>query len=320
MKLLITGGSGFIGTNLLSHFQRDGINLMNIDFKEPRNRDQLQLWNNVDITDATALEKVVLGFQPDYIVHLAARTDLDGKSLEDYSANPIGAQNILNCCHKLPGLKKVLFTSSILVRGVGYEMKHVFDYHPTTLYGESKVETERIVLANPPKCDWAILRPTSIWGPWFRVPYRNFFDMVIGGKYLHFGKKASVHTYGYVGNSVYQIEKVLMADTSMRSNDKRVFLLGDEPAYNIEEWANEIAGLCGKKIPRIPYWLIKCAAWFGDVLKFFGINFPMTSFRLKNMTTDNIMDVSATYEIAPNPPFSREDGVKVTLGWMKQEK
>ena len=49
------------------------------------------------------------------------------------------------------------------------------------------------------------------------------------------------------------------------------------------------------------------------------INFPMTSFRLKNMTTDNIVDLSNTYKVAPNPPYSRIEGVKDTLSWMKEE-
>ena len=40
----------------------------------------------------------------------------------------------------------------------------------------------------------------------------------------------------------------------------------------------------------------------------------MTSFRLKNMTTDNIIDLS---ELAPNPPYSRIEGVRKTLDWLR---
>lgn len=43
----------------------------------------------------------------------------------------------------------------------------------------------------------------------------------------------------------------------------------------------------------------------------------MTSFRLKNMTTDNIIDLSDTYELAPNPPYSRIEGVRKTLDWLR---
>lgn len=37
-------------------------------------------------------------------------------------------------------------------------------------------------------CDWCIIRPTSIWGPWFGVPYRNFFDMVMHRMYFQIGR------------------------------------------------------------------------------------------------------------------------------------
>ena len=46
----------------------------------------------------------------------------------------------------------------------------------------------------------------------------------------------------------------------------------------------------------------------------------MTSFRLKNMTTDNIIDLSATYKIAPNPPYSRMQGIRETLKWLDSTK
>ena len=56
----------------------------------------------------------------------------------------------------------------------------------------------------------------------------------------------------------------------------------------------------------------------GDVLKLLKINFPMTSFRLKNMTTNNKIDLKDTKKIAPKLPFSRLEGVKATLNWMKK--
>ena len=204
----------------------------------------------------------------------------------------------------------------MLVCHTGYYPKDQFDYAPNTLYGESKVETEKIVWDNKPQCDWAIIRPTSIWGPWFGVPYRNFFDMVISRKYFHIGRKSCTKTYGYVGNAVYQIEQILFHETL--NEDQKVFYIGDNPPTNIETWANEIAAELNSNIKRVPFWMLKTAAYFGDLLKLFNITFPMTSFRLKNMTTDNIIDLSETYNIAPNPPYSRIDGIKATLQWLKK--
>ena len=42
----------------------------------------------------------------------------------------------------------------------------------------------------------------------------------------------------------------------------------------------------------------------------------MSSFRLKNMTTNNIINLANTYEVAPKLPFTRKEGIKETLNWM----
>lgn len=314
-KVIITGASGFIGTNLFQYLVQKSYEVINIDYEIPKDKHCTDLWRKIDILDYEKFKNEILSFSPDYIIHLAARTDLDGKTMADYSANTVGVKNLMEIVRLLPDLKKVIITSSMLVCHTGYYPKHQFDYSPTTLYGESKVETEKIVWANKPHCDWAIIRPTSIWGPWFDVPYRSFFDMVMAKKYFHIGHRGCTKTYGYAGNAVYQIEQLLFADTS--DENKKVFYIGDNPATNIEEWGNEIADELGYHIHRMPYSLIKCAAWCGDVLKTIGIRFPMTSFRLKNMTTDNIIDLSDTYRIAPHLPFTRKEGIKQTLAWLK---
>ncbi len=314
-KIVITGGSGFIGTNVVNYYLAKGWSVMNVDIHEPKCAEARSSWTCCDITDAEALRTVVADFAPDYLIHLAARTDLDGQTVEDYKANTLGVENVLKAA-ELPGLKKILITSSMLVCHTGYIPQHQRDYAPTTYYGESKVVTEQLVWQTPPACDWAILRPTSMWGPWFGVPYRNFFDMVKAGRYVHIGHKSCTKTYGYIENAVYQIDKILMTPTMDQSN--KVFYLGDDPAIFIEEWADQIAEALGRKVRRVPYGLIRMAAVFGDVLSLLGIRFPMTSFRLRNMTTDNIVPLTNTYNIAPNPPVDRLLGIKKTLEWMEQ--
>lgn len=316
-KIVITGGSGFIGTNVVKYYIERMNDVLSIDKNMPKISEQKGVFRQIDIEDEESVQSAILSFDPDYIIHLAARTDLDGKTLEDYSANIKGVENVLKTAEKCPNLKKILITSSMLVCHTEYYPRNQFDYAPTTLYGESKVKTEEIVWENKPSCDWAILRPTSIWGPWFGVPYRNFFDIVKARRYFHIGHKSCTKTYGYVENAVYQIDKILMSDT--RDEKNKVFYLGDEPPIFIEEWANEIASELGFRITRMPMPLLRCAGWFGDFLKLFGLHFPMTSFRLKNMTTDNIIDLSNTMTIAPNPPYSRIDGVRKTLLWLKEE-
>lgn len=316
MKILITGASGFIGTNLLEYFLEKGYDVLNIDFNKPKIPERQNLWKNVDIRDYDSFEKEILEFDPEYIVHLAARTDIDGKTLDDYTANTVGVENLMKIIHKLPNLKKIIITSSKFVTRNGYKIKDQFDYCPHTVYGESKVETEKRVWADRPDCDWCIIRPTSIWGPWFGVPYRNFFDMVMKRMYFHIGKIKCHKTYGYIGNTVYQIESLLFNETKDEGN--KVFYLGDEPAYEINEWGDEIAKELGFKVPTMPVFVIKFLAKIGDFLKLFGIHFPMQSFRFHNMTNDGVNDMTNTYKIAPEMRYTRLEGTKTTIEWIKK--
>lgn len=316
MKILITGGSGFIGTNIIESLKKD-FELLNIDIKEPKIINHKKFWKKIDICNYDSFKKAVITFNPDYILHLAARTDLNGHKTSDYQANISGVKNLMNIIKGLTNLKKIVITSSMLVCHGGYYPDNQFDYSPTTTYGESKVETEKIVWSNKPACDWAILRPTSIWGEWFDIPYKNFFNLIINKKYFHIGNKSCTKTYGYIGNSVYQIEQILFSKTN--DEKEKVFFIGDNPPTNIETWSNEISAELGIKIIRVPFLMIKYVAKIGDLLKIFRIEFPMTSFRLHNMTTNNIIDLSNTYHIAPDPPYCRIEGIRRTLEWMRKE-
>ena len=315
MRIIITGGSGFIGTNLVEYYVDKGHIVLNLDKVPPKNHRFSMQWVPCNINDYYSLLSNICNFEPDYIIHLAARTDLEGKSVEDYSANTLGVENILKVAAQIKGLRKILITSSMLVCHTGYIPKDQYDYSPTTAYGESKVITDKIVWSHKPKCDWAILRPTSVWGPWFGIPYRNFFDLVKGGLYVHSGHRSCRKTYGYVENVVYQIDQILHTPTLDETN--KVFYLGDTPAIYIEEWADQIAQELGKKVRRVPFCLMRLAAWVGDFLSVFNMRFPMTSFRLHNMTTDNIVPLDNTVKVAPQTPVDRITGIKRTLAWME---
>lgn len=317
-RILIIGGSGFIGTNLINLYLKNDIEVLNIDFNEPKIKSHFEYWKNVDIRDYNVLKKIIYGFQPDFVIHLAARTDLDGENLTDYDTNTVGTQNIIKILNQIPSVKRVIFTSSMLVCKPGYIPKHPTDYATSTIYGDSKMSMEKIIRDSSHNYEWAIVRPTSIWGPWFGVPYRTFFDMVISKRYFHIDKNSCTKTYGYVENLIYQIDSILNAPTEKIQGN--VFYLGDYESTNINNWANEMASEIGITIKTIPYPIMKLAAIGGDFLKLFGIHFPMTTFRLKNMTTDNVVDLSNTKEIVPNLPISRIEGIRKTLSWLKDNK
>lgn len=316
-KVLITGGSGFIGTNLIEYLCTSSkCEILNIDFNAPKIVERERLWKKVDIRKREELLPVIVEFNPDYVVHLAARTDLRGKSLMDYDAEMGGVTNLLDALEQCPNLKRVIFASSMYVCKPGYHPQNFEDYHPHTLYGEAKVETEKRIKERNPQYVWSIIRPTSIWGPWFGEPYNKFFHIVLRHMYFHMGERACKKTYGYIENTVFQILSILNA--SKEKVHKKVFYLGDYDPYPISEWAEEIAEMKHIHIPRIPYCFFQIMGWLGDGLKYLGISFPMTSFRLHNMTTDNVHDLSAIQSIAPNLPVTRIEGTKKTLDWISE--
>ncbi len=315
-KILVTGGSGFIGTNLISRLTSH-CSVLNLDKHPPVNSELTTYWKEIDILDYINLEIEMLRFDPDYVIHLAAVTDLNGRNNEYYNANVEGTENIINICGKLNKLKKVIFTSSMYVCRPGYIPKTYDDYKPHTLYGESKVKGEVLVKKiKDPVFKWVIIRPTSIWGPWFGVPYIDFFKIVYKGKYFDFGRTCS-KTYGYVENIVFQIEKILTSDNA---NFKTLYL-GDNPPIQISQWADEISmEFRRRKIKKIPFPVIKAASIVGDILSKLSIRFPISSFRLSNMTTNNILPLDEIYEIAHDLPVSRSEGTRQTINWLINHK
>lgn len=315
LRMLITGGSGFIGTNAVAHFLKQ-YQVLNLDIASPMDSAQSAYWKQVDLLDVQALKSTVVDFDPHFVLHLAARTDLEGSTLDDYAVNTTGVSNLLDALVGVTSLRRVVFTSSMLVCKVGYQPVSDTDFCPPNSYGESKAHGELLVRERPPVVPWVLVRPTSIWGPWFREPYRNFFDYVLKGRYFHVGNTRVFKTYGYVGNVIYQLQSIL--DASVVDINGRVFYLGDSSEYVIREWADLISSRIGIRIRQAPLPLVRCAAWVGDVLRSIDLRFPMTSFRLKNMTTENRLDLSPILSLAPALPFDFDHSIDLTIDWLRQ--
>lgn len=323
MKVVVTGGSGFIGTNLVELLLKHNHVVVNYDIKIPKNGDHLNCWKYVDILDKLQLFNQLSIDQPDFIISLAARTDLNEiKNICGYNVNIDGVRNIMDGASNLPHLKKIIVASSMLVCRLGYKPSSFDDYAPNSLYGESKVLTEKIVREY--NINWTIVRPTSIWGPWFGEPYRNFFDLVIKGFYFNIpAKYASTKTYGFVGNTCKQIFNLMINEDS--SINHNYYYLGDLNPINITDWANKIRKLNNQSPPlTLPISLLKFAAMTGDLFKRVLANskFPMNSFRYNNMTNNNILeDIYRTIEITKIGAENELDNeILKTLNWLKNNK
>lgn len=318
MRFLVTGGSGFIGTNLCTFLVDRGGAVLNVDRSVPRNKKASYYWKSLDICDYPLLASAFAEFAPDYVIHLAARTDLDGLSLEDYRSNTDGVRNVIEASLGCKGIKRVIFASSRLVCRIGYQPSSDDDYCPTTMYGESKVIGESIVrdLAAHAHWSWCIVRPTSIWGPWFDVPYRQFFDSVVTGRYVHPKGVKVLKSFGYVGNTVHQLSTLLKAHDAFV--DRKTLYLADYPPIEVQSMANQIRLQLKKPAVRqVPVTLMKILARVGDVAKQVGMrNPPLTSFRLSNLLTPMVYDLDPLERIVGPLPFDMETGVRNTLDWL----
>ena len=319
IKIIVTGGSGFIGTNMIEFLIERGFNVANVDINKPRNKEQDKYWFDIDICNKDKITQFITLYRPHYIIHLAARTDLNEPTgIENYSQNILGVENILESVKFLKNFRRIVIASSMLVCKLGYIPSNDFDYSPNTSYGESKVLTEKITRKY--NIDWIIVRPTSIWGPWFSEPYKNFFSFVLSGIYLNLDdKSSSTKTFGYVKNSVFQIYTLL--DAPSEKVIHQVFYIGDLEPINISNWANMIRRLTGRPpLINVNISIMIILAKLGDTLSKFGIKFPMTSFRLKNMTTNNIItSINKIHNIANDPLVtSVEHGTLETIKWIRK--
>ena len=323
LKIVVTGGSGFIGTNMIELLEYSDFKIFNYDISMPKNLKHIQYWSRVDILDKEYLISNLLKDKPDFIIHLAARTDLnENDNINGYRVNIEGVKNIMDGAIKIEGLKKIIVASSMLVCKLGFYPNSFDDYAPNSLYGQSKVLTEQIVKEY--NINWTIVRPTSIWGPWFAAPYRNFFELVMKGFYFNISNKySSTKTYGFVDNTCKQILSLLLNNNECVNHN--YFYLGDIKSINITDWANSIRRLNSQSKPiTLPKYLLKFAAKIGDLLKdvFRLHSFPMNSFRYKNMTNNNIIhDLTRTVEVTKiGDKTNLDDEIIKTIVWIKNNK
>lgn len=155
-NILITGGSGFIGSHVADIFSDSGHNVVIFDIRESPYIKPGQEFVSGDILDASALNKATKGI--DVVFHFAALADIDiaeGKPYDAMNINIMGTVNVLEAARKF-GVEKIVFASSIYVCS-----------RTGSFYKVSKHAGELIVeeYSNQYNLKYNILRFGTLYGP-----------------------------------------------------------------------------------------------------------------------------------------------------------
>ncbi|NTW69015.1 MAG: NAD(P)-dependent oxidoreductase [Chlorobiaceae bacterium] len=314
-KVILTGGSGFIGSKVYVELIKSGYDVLSIDIKKPENITQKH--EICDLLDKNKLNNIINRFNPSSIIHLAARADLtENNDLNGYDVNISGVNNLISVIQENPSIKRCIFTSSQLVCHVKYKPKNDTDFAPVNLYGESKVLGEKIVRSTDGGgVTWCIVRPTTIWGPGMSDHYQRFLKMINKSQYYHIGYQPLKKYYGFVGNTAYQYCCLLKAPS--QSIHRKVLYMADYEPIVLQEWANAFQrNFNAGNIKTIPVIIAKSIAMFGDILNVIGFKgFPFNSFRLRNVLSEPDFDINPMKLICNKLPFSMNDGVQETVKW-----
>jgi len=314
MKIFVTGSSGFIGQQVCKELTAHGHEVQGYDLRSAPGDGCSTVVGN--ILDLACFKEAVAGFAPEAIIHLAARCDLDGKTLQDYDANITGVKNLCTIAQECDSVRRVICTSSQLVCKPGYIPANELDFKPHTIYGESKVETEKMIRGMPMKgVEWCIGRPTTVWGPGMSDHYQKLLYAIKSRKFFHAGSSKLYKSYSYIGNIAFQYRKLVEAEAT--NIQGKVFYLADYEPLSLREYINGMQERLGApKVPEFPLPIAKALAISGDLLcHTIWKSCPFNSFRLNNILTEYVFDLSATERVCGKLPYSIEKGLDATADW-----
>jgi UDP-glucose 4-epimerase len=224
-KILVTGGAGFVGANLVRMLLEKGYQVTVLDNLSVGNREYLEglpiNFIEGDILDADRVSRVVTGH--DGIVHLAAQTGVPGSLKDprrDCEVNVIGTLNMLEAC-RVADVSRFVFASSNAPLGrqppPATEDKAPLPISP---YGASKLAGEGYCLAY--HGSWGLgtvaLRFANVYGPFSAhknsVVAKFFKDILTGGRIIIDGDGLQTRDFVYVGDLCRAILLALESDLS----------------------------------------------------------------------------------------------------------
>ncbi len=261
MKALVTGGAGFIGSNIVKKLLREGHEVKvfdnlssgyRINIEEHIQKGEVEFFEG-DVRDAEALEKAMHGV--DRVFHLAAcvgrQKSIDNPIL-DSSTNLLGTVNVLEAMRK-NGVPKVVYSSSAAMFGE-LLTPTIDENHPQNAdspYGVSKLAAEKMILAWAgiyKEIDGVCLRYFNIYGVNQRFDlYGNVIP--IFAKRIYAGEPITIYGDGTQTRDFVNVRDVARANYIAATSDvgTDVFNLGSGSSITINELARRMIEISGKK-------------------------------------------------------------------------
>lgn len=265
MKILITGGAGFVGSHLCKKYVEKGDTVLCLDnflngnltnIRQLLTHHNFKLING-DIRDYDLLEKLMRDV--DAVFHLAAQIHVDRSIIEPrltYDINVLGTQNVLEVA-RISDVEKVIHASTSEVYGSAryapMDEAHPLDApHP---YGASKIAADRMCFAyiETYGMNICIMRPFNLYGPrqkdsGYGGAISIFTKRVISGMPpIIYGDGLQTRDYTYIDDIVKAYDLLLNYPEPIREPVN----FGTGTDISILDLANRIIDLCGEDVTPV---------------------------------------------------------------------
>lgn len=321
-KALITGASGFIGSNLRDALLDAGADVVAIRRKRSPAPDKGRS-AAAEYDDVARLREVMRDEKPDWVFHVAGATK--GVTYEDFQrANVMPTRNLLEAlAAEHPGVKRFVLVSSLTSYGpstAARPHRESDPRRPIEHYGKSKLEAEQVVEALGDTLPWTIVRPGGVYGPG-DVDYFNLFREIEKGRNVFFGNRHRWFSAIYVDDCVRAIVDGARADASRG----RGYFLCDGRPITWETFQSAIAAASGRKVRTLdlPEVLVDLAALGGELAT--RIDKKPRLFNRQKAKMGAQEAWTCTHEAARadfgyRPEVPLEEGVEKALAWYRERR
>jgi nucleoside-diphosphate-sugar epimerase len=322
MKILVTGGGGFVGGYIVERLLARGYAVRSIG-RSPQPELVAKGVEVVcgDLTDATAVSAACEGVGA--VFHVAARAGVWGSWESFYGPNVIGTRNVLSACRKWQ-VKRLVYTSTPSVVFNGDSIRggdESLPYGKNWLchYAETKALAEQEALAaNSEKLQVVALRPHLIFGPGDPHLLPRVVESVKAGRLRIVGDGSAKVDVSYVGNVADAHLDAFDALERGKGAGQAYFISQGEPV-DLWSWLNSILEGLGQppltqKIPRpLAYGIGALCEGVWKVLRR-RTDPPITRFVAVELAKDHYFDISkAQHELGYRPRVPMNEALKLTI-------